>query len=285
MNIFFDTCRGASDYASETRSIGVFYSEEKNINLNIHTHDCCEIFFCVKGGKNFLIDNKVYKVHDGDIFLMNQFEAHKITFEDRLAIERYALQLHPEFIFSASTDKTDLAKCFYSRSKETSNCISLSVEDREYVTGLFEGMRADGGYGDDVMKKLLVTELLVFINKRFMTNHSGEEKVQNEQLKKAIRYINEHLDEELSLEMIAGSAFISVNQLCKLFKTTLGTTVMKYIIGKRISQAKKFLNSGYSVSEAAFMCGFRDYSNFIRSFTQSVGISPGRYKKENVGQG
>lgn len=285
MNIYFDNCSGATDYATETRSMGIFYSDEKNINPNIHTHDCCEIFYCVKGGKNFLIDNKVYKVHDGDIFTINQFEAHKITFEDASAIERYALQLHPEFIFSASTDKTDLAKCFYSRSKETSNCISLTEEERDYVTNLFESMREDRGFGDDVIKKLIVTELLVFINKRFMTNHSGEEKIQNDQLKKAIRYINEHLSEDLCLEQIAGSAYISVNQLCKLFKTTLGTTVMKYIISKRISQAKKFLNSGYSVSEAAFMCGFRDYSNFIRSFTQSVGISPGRYKKENANQG
>ena len=45
-------------------------------------------------------------------------------------------------------------------------------------------------------------------------------------------------------EMIAKNSYISVNHLCKLFKTTLGTTVIKYIIGKRISQAKKYLKKG-----------------------------------------
>ena len=54
---------------------------------------------------------------------------------------------------------------------------------------------------------------------------------------------------------------------------------MKYIIGKRIAEAKKLLKAGNNVSDTALMCGFRDYSNFIRTFTASVGISPGRYSK------
>ncbi len=281
MNIYFDNCSDALNFASETKSYGIFYSEKNNPNLNIHTHECCEILFCQKGGKNFLIDDKIYKVHDGDVFIINQFEAHKITFDDDCPVERFTLQLHPEFIFSVSTDSTDLSKCFYIRNENTSNCLSLNENDRKYLNGLFLSLKKDYAFGDDVMKNSIMVQLLTFINQSFITNHSTEEKIQNEQLKNAVLYINEHLSEDLSLEKIAKNSYISVNQLCKLFKSSLGTTVMKYIIGKRISQAKKCLKNGYSVSDTAFMCGFHDYSNFIRTFTQSVGISPGKYKKES----
>lgn len=280
MNIYFDKCADAHKHATLAKSFGLFHSTAKNFNMDIHTHECCEVFFCKKGGKFFLIDDKIYKVHDGDVFIINQFEAHKITFEDSY-VERYVIQLHPEFLFSSSTDNSDLSKCFYIRNKNISHCLSLNKEEQIYLTNLLEELKQEHFFGDDVIKNSIMIQLLAFLNKCFLTNHKTEEKIYNEQLKKAIFFINEHLTEDINLEMIAKNSYISVNHLCKLFKSTLGTTVMKYIIGKRISQAKKYLKKGYSVSDTAFICGFHDYSNFIRTFTKSVGVSPGKYKKNN----
>jgi len=77
---------------------------------------------------------------------------------------------------------------------------------------------------------------------------------------------------------VARSAYLSVNQLCRLFSKYCGTTVAKYIVSKRISEAKKLLASGHSVSETASMCGFGDYSAFMRVFKKNVGMTPGKYK-------
>lgn len=277
MNVYFDKCSDALNFATETKTFGIFHSTENNPNLNVHTHECCEILFCIKGGRNFLIDDKIYKVNDGDVFIINQFEAHKITFEENCPIERFTLQLHPEFIFSASTDLSDLSKCFYIRNENTSNCLSLSDSDREHLHSLFLSLKNGYDFGDDIIKKSIILQLLAFINQKFITNHSTEESIVDKRLKNAILYINEHISEELSLEILARNSYLSVNQLCKLFKISLGTTVMKYVTGKRISQAKKYLQSGMSVSETAEKCGFNDYSNFIRVFTKSVGMSPGKY--------
>ena len=281
MNIYFDKCSDALSFATNTKTLGVFYSKENTSSLNVHTHECCEILFCIKGGRNFLIDDKIYKINDGDIFIINQFEAHKITFEVDCPIERFTLQIHPEFIFSTSTDLTDLSKCFYIRNKNTSNCLSLSSPDKEYLLGLFLSLKNDYDYGDDVMKKSIIMQLLTFVNQKFITDHSADECVEDKRLKNAILYINNNFSEELSLEILAKNSYTSVNQLCKLFKTSLGTTVMKYVTGKRISQAKKYLQNGMSVSETAEKCGFNDYSNFIRVFTKSVGVSPGKYASKN----
>ena len=38
---------------------------------------------------------------------------------------------------------------------------------------------------------------------------------------------------------------------------------------------------GYSVTEACEMCGFNDYSNYLKAFTKAVGISPKKYAQFN----
>ena len=94
-----------------------------------------------------------------------------------------------------------------------------------------------------------------------------------------MKYIDEHFKENIMLKDIAKNSYISVTHLCRLFKNNLGTTASKYITSKRISEAKKMLRKGKNVSEAAYECGFNDYSNFIRVFSSHVGISPGKYGK------
>jgi AraC-like DNA-binding protein len=279
MNVVFGKCSQALNYATETKSFGIFYSKEGREDHSVHTHECCEILFCLSDGKNFLIDDKVYNVHRGDLFVINHFEAHKITYNPDCVAERYTVEIHPEFIFSASTKDTDLSQCFYLRNEENSNCVKLDENNINYLKEIFKSLSKEYIYGDDVIKQSLMCQLLAFTNERFLVGQSQTVQQQNMVLKQTIQYINDHLSEDLRLDAIAKNSYISVNQLCKVFKATLGTTVTRYIIGKRISHAKKLLKSGCSVSETAFLCGFGDYSNFIRSFTQNVGISPGKYKK------
>lgn len=282
MNVIFEKCGSAVKFAAESKKFGIFHSTENSPNLNMHTHDCCELLLCVKGGKNFLIDNRVYEVGDGDLFVINQFEPHKLTLRDDCEVDRYVMQLHPEFIFSASTEDTDFSACFYANRAKTSNRISLKKGELRTALGLFAEFGQEHGFGDDIIKLSAAAKLLLLANKAFSERHdSAEAMPESLPLKRALSFINEHLGDDITLDDIAKNSYISVNQLCKIFKSTLGTTVMKYIIGKRISEAKKLLKAGNNVSDTALMCGFRDYSNFIRTFSASVGISPGKYSKKH----
>jgi AraC-like DNA-binding protein len=125
-----------------------------------------------------------------------------------------------------------------------------------------------------VLSVLLVVSIIILI---VTLKRAKDDKL----VKKAISYINSNFSENINLETIAGELYISVNQLCRIFKKNLGTTVTKYIAGKRISEAKKLLKNGHSVSDTAILCGYRDYANFIRSFKKNVGVSPGKYAMHN----
>ena len=89
--------------------------------------------------------------------------------------------------------------------------------------------------------------------------------------------MNQNLTEELTIQNLASHFYLSPSYLCKIFKTETGTTINRYITAKRITQAKALLAEGYSVTDVCPMCGFNDYSNFLKAFTKAVGISPKKY--------
>lgn len=281
MPFLFSKCADAIANANDTRTFGAYYSEVQNPDLNIHVHDCCEVLLCLSGGNNFLIDGKAYDVNDGDLFILNQFEPHKITADPNRIFARFILQIHPEYLIANSTEETDLSRCFYTRGDGISNKISLTNSEIAEIEKLFILFRADNGFGDDILKNAAVSTILVLVNQYFMKRAETNNAVyiDDERIMNTIAYINTHYSENLSLEMLAKKSYVSVNQLCKLFKNRFGTTVAKYIMSKRISEAKKLLAQGKTVSETALACGFADYANFIRVFKKFVGTSPGKYNK------
>lgn len=281
MDLIFSKCQEAIDCAVKTRGVGCFYSEINDANGSIHIHECCEILYCLSGGKSFFIDDKIYDVNDGDIFVLNQFEAHKITYCGSGIFKRYVMQIHPEFLYNFSTAETDLASCFNIRGNNISHKISLLDEERVNMQSDFDKLKSNFEFADDLFKKIAVIKIIANVNRLFFEQNNDRPyhtDYENKTIVSALDFINEGFSNPLSLEIVAKNCFVSVNELCRLFKKHMGTTVAKYITSKRIAEAKKLLSKGCSVLEAAEKCGFSDYANFIRVFKNTVGVPPGKYK-------
>ena len=282
MNVVFSKCSDAISAVNANKAYSCFYSTKTAGNDNIHIHDCCEVFFCVKGEGNVFVDEKVYKIQGGDMLVINQYEAHKISPDTNIEFERYALQIHPSFIYAWSTTETNLARCFNVRGSNVAHKVVLAREDADKLESIFKKFKDTAKFGDDVLKNITAVEILTFANEHFKKQnnmfmyHSCAE---NKTLDIAIEYINENFQNQLNLEIVARNSLVSVNELCRLFKKHMGTTVSKYIASKRISEAKKLLESGASVMQTAEECGFADYTSFIRAFSRAVGVAPGKYKK------
>ena len=274
MKCFFDTCREAVAYAVESKSFGVYFSGESNPTQHVHVHDCCEIFLCLEGGSTFLVDDKVYQISNGDLFVINQFEAHKVVADKSGNFARYILHVHPSFIYNAG-----LASCFFAADKVTR--ITPTKEEVGRLVALFEDMKCEHEYGDEIYKRLRATEILLEVNRLFATHTTTRDSAfRHKAVQLAIDYINSNYASALSLDVVAKSAFVSPAQLSRLFSRYCGTTVTKYIASKRITEAKKMLAEGGSVTDTALSCGFNDYANFIRTFKKAVGVPPGKYRAE-----
>lgn len=98
------------------------------------------------------------------------------------------------------------------------------------------------------------------------------------------QYIEEHYEKHITLDEIAKELSISKFHLCRIFKEAEDMSIMHFLLQKRIEQAKLFLLSGYSVSQAGFRAGFRDPAYFGKKFKSYVGKTPAEFKRSKEEQ-
>ena len=69
-------------------------------------------------------------------------------------------------------------------------------------------------------------------------------------------------------------------KLKKGFRELFGTTVFGYVLQLRMHHARRLLEQGTTVSEAAFMVGYQNVSSFCVEFRKRYGYSPGRIRRK-----
>ena len=278
-----NSCKEAMAKSIENKyfSVAHLYKDEKAMEM--HIHDCYEVYFSISGGKQFLIDNQLYDIEPGDLFLINQYDSHYLTQIDKEIHERIVIMIDPEYMRSISTQETNLDACFQNRASNFSHKITLSQEQQSRFLYFVNKIVTSNGYGHDLLERATFTELFVMINKIVMDrdNNTDDEKgaTYNEQVDAILSYINNNIQYPVSIGDLSKQFFISESYICRIFKSATGTTINKYMTARRISIAKSLLAEGVGVSDVCERCGFSDYSNFLKAFTKSVGISPKKYSQ------
>lgn len=93
-----------------------------------------------------------------------------------------------------------------------------------------------------------------------------------------INYINLHIEEELSLAILAERFQKNATSLSSAFSKEVGMNITNYIHQTRINEAIKYFNTTkMSISEVALAVGFQDFAYFSRLFHKQVGCSPRDY--------
>ena len=105
----------------------------------------------------------------------------------------------------------------------------------------------------------------------------------NPTVEEIVRYLNAHLSEPITLDELSARFFISKYYLNTVFKKYTGTTVMNYVIHKRLAAARQSIRQGTPPTDAAQECGFGDYSAFFRAYKKLYAQSPSRTVQSNQG--
>ncbi|HWT75480.1 MAG TPA: helix-turn-helix domain-containing protein [Mobilitalea sp.] len=100
-------------------------------------------------------------------------------------------------------------------------------------------------------------------------------------MEEACRILSSKISAAILPEDVAAQLNMSYENFRKQFHRFTGTSPAKYRIDQRMKHAKLMLLSGISIKETAMLTGYGDTYSFTKQFTNSVGMSPGRYRKEN----
>lgn len=96
---------------------------------------------------------------------------------------------------------------------------------------------------------------------------------------KAVKYIIDNYDKNISLNTVADFINISPAYFSKLFKEEYNENFIDFLVKLRIDKAQGLLKEGHTVDEVAKLTGFNDDKYLYRVFKKNTGITPGNYKK------
>lgn len=150
----------------------------------------------------------------------------------------------------------------------------VSSEPDGMIRSMYDSLSSDELYGGFTASAAMY-RLLIILNRAAEAIPDSKEKV-NPVVAAAIDYINEHYAEEITLDDLCSvGGGLSEQYLCRLFKQATGLRPVEYILKKRISVARAYLEeTDMPISEAAEKTGFHNTSYFYRNFKKFTGTSP-----------
>jgi len=96
---------------------------------------------------------------------------------------------------------------------------------------------------------------------------------------RAVRFIQEGFQEELSLEDVAEHVHLNPYYFSKVFKQQTGETFIDYVTSLRIEKAKEWMrDSQLSMKEVCYLVGYKDPNYFSRVFKKVTGVTPSEYR-------
>jgi AraC family transcriptional regulator len=94
-------------------------------------------------------------------------------------------------------------------------------------------------------------------------------------LRRVTEFINDNLEQDLTLTEIAQVAGLSHFHFARAFRKTIGITPQQYITNRRIEKAKELLaKSDLPIVEVGFQTGFKNQSHFTTLFRKITSLTP-----------
>ena len=258
------------------------YKDSYLKEVALHHHDFYEVYFFLSGNVQYIIENRSYLLTPGDVLLISPMELHQPMFgSEQREYERIVLWIDKQFLEGFSLPGQSFNACFDTNTPNHSNLLRPEGANRQFLIFLLEQLISESSSADpyqEICALSYLAQVMILLN-RLSLQQRRENAVPtpDSTVYSILGYINEHYNENLSLDDLANKFFISKYHLSREFQRLVGTSVHRYIVQKRLVMAKQMLSSGKPSSEVYQNCGFGDYSNFYRAFKAEYQISPKDY--------
>lgn len=255
-----------------------------------HFHNVYEINLVITSGAEMWVGNQRYEMSPNNLMLLSTSDQHRVIVNDRKKYDRYVLYFNPLYIQPFGTYNASLLECFGIQDSIRTHCLKLSPEETQQLVSLysryFDLKSSRNSYAWETKQMILLIEILIYINEIYMDGlrRKKSDKITSDShriLMPIMDYIGSNYDKDLNTQQISESFGLDRHSLNRLFKDVTGISFHKYLVNTRIIKARELLmQGGISVTQACYESGFNDYANFIRTFSNAVGIPPGKYAKQ-----
>lgn len=257
-------------------------------NLRIHYHTLIEISLILRGKGLYKTNDTVYSIKEGDIFFFRPNEAHCITDIEENGMELLNLHIAPYYLYTNFQNalNTNYIKILASNFPLTSNKINdtLSIEQVGEVKNLILSIRREFEQKHNDYITLVnnyISAVLILFSRSYKNNRFSQKEKQNYQkLLSAIKYIDMHYKENITLDLLAQKVAYSRCYFSSIFKKCIGMSIWDYICIKRIEEALTLIKTtNKNITDIALDCGFNNAVNFNKLFKKYTNVTPNFFRK------
>lgn len=262
-----------------TEMYSLFEAEyESGFSFAGESHDFWECVYVISGSLRVSSNRRIYEMTAGNLIFHKPLEIHKF---DVTSTSTTSLLI---FSFSMKSDISDFFK---------NKMFLLDSTQKSYINDFTDYLRRENSEINSHNKNYIslfeqsdsYSQIVVsYIYRIFLSlcerniasviSESPDAAV----FSQAVKFMNGHLEEELSVNDIACYCSVSISLLKRTFLKYSGMGVHKYFLKMKINTAASLLENGNSVSETAEMLGFSSQPYFSYVFKRETGISPSVYR-------
>jgi AraC-like DNA-binding protein len=258
---------------------------------SLHRHEFYELVYIDHGVSLHSHEGQTQILTAGDLFLVLPGEVHSYISTNNTGL--YNCLFKAEAFAGMEQDIAaldELGWLLKGRGSERLDRVHAGTALRQQIVLDLEQIgweKSNQPIGWQLKCKLLLLDLFVVYarllgSRRQETQETG---ANFRQILKAVAYIEQHFDQEITVEEIARAAGLSAGYLSRQFRHYLGTSPSEYARNFRMAKAAELLcQNDLSVADVARSLGFHDTTLFSRQFRQVTGISPTGYRKSRTEQ-
>ncbi len=252
----------------------------EKLDVPYHYHDFHKIVLVLGGNTKYFIEGREYDLMPFDFVIVNRFLIHKPYVEEKEEYDRIILYLSDDFLSGFG-----LLDAFNKAKEIGSYVVRLPGDVSAEIFEQFLKIEGDikkekDEYAGELVTRLDVLRAIIDFNKACIAEDFGfrPEARYNRKVIDLIKYINDNLAKDLSIDLLADRFYMSKYHMMRIFKNETGYSIHRYISEKRILLARSMILGGMPATSACLECGFKDYSSFNRAFKNQIGMLPSELK-------
>lgn len=245
----------------------------EEIFTNYHWHKEIELICAIEGKAKIEKNSEKYVLTEGDVFLLNSGEIHKLSADSDNA-KILILQLSYDFVkqFNGQLDAHNFVIKPNSQAEQLTKQYMLELSDASLSS--FQQYA--------IMMNILHVLFTYCLRERQISLY-GNCRVNFRKAKLAMEYIEEHYREDINLNIMANIVGLNPVYFSKYFKDSTGQGFNAYLGSVRLKHAiDDLLNHGMTIADAASCNGFPNVKSFENACKRNYGLTPLQFKKQRL---
>lgn len=263
-------------------SLGRYKYNAAQPALEEHTHaDMMEICYCSKGEQVYEVNNDLYFVKGGDIFVTFPGEPHSTAGYPEEKGQLYWLIFKP-----IASEKEHFIHFSGAAAVQLSNSIR-TLSKRQFpgtlkMKSILDRVIAFYDQPSDKLRHIKICNLLTsFLLEVIQSATFSAEKQLPESLLQLLNYIDEDLSQQFHISDLAQRVNLSESRFKSWFKELMGVPPSEYVLKKKIKCSIDLLvNKHMSISEVAYKMGFSSPQHYSNIFKKIIGKLPSIFLKK-----